>query len=147
VPKRGSSQAVTPVRKAVEDRLQELAPLVSELERLQGVLARLDGGDVPKLAAATWSGQRAAPPTARAVIRRHRQGTKPGRDGRAPQGYNKQRIVEIVLADPGVTATEIAEQTGLKRTVVSATISRMKRTGELEARGAGVRVPLSEPQS
>jgi transposase len=41
----------------------------------------------------------------------------------------------------GVTATEISERTGVKRTVVSATINRLKRNGELEPLGQGVRVP------
>src|ERR1700754_258394 len=80
--------------------------------------------------------------TVRGPIRRSRRGTKPGRDGRAPQGANKQRIIEAVLEDPGVTATEIAECSGVKRTVVSATLNRLKRNGELEATGQGVRVPL-----
>src|SRR5262249_32958725 len=62
---------------------------------------------------------------------------------RAPQGANKQRIIEAVLSDPGITATEIAERTGVKRTVVSATINRLKRNGELEPVGQGVRVPLA----
>jgi DNA-binding IclR family transcriptional regulator len=53
----------------------------------------------------------------------------------------------MVHADPGVTATEIAERTGLKRTVVSATINRLKRNGELEADGRGVRVPLGRAVS
>jgi hypothetical protein len=39
-------------------------------------------------------------------IHRSRRGTKPGRDGRAPQGANKQRIIAAVMQDPGVTATE-----------------------------------------
>jgi hypothetical protein len=79
-------------------------------------------------------------PGSRQPIRRSRRGTKPGR-GRAPQGANKQRIIEAVMQDPGVTATEIAERTGVKRTVVSATINRLKRNGELEPLGQGVRVP------
>src|SRR6202042_1086553 len=79
--------------------------------------------------------------SSRQPIRRSRRGTKPGRDGRAPQCANKQRIIETVLQDPGVTATEIPERTGLKRTGVSATINRLKRNGELEPLGQGVRVP------
>jgi DNA-binding Lrp family transcriptional regulator len=45
------------------------------------------------------------------------------------------------MEDPGVTATEISERTGVKRTVVSARINRLKRNGELEPFGQGVRVP------
>jgi Winged helix-turn-helix DNA-binding len=124
-----------------------LRPVIDELERLQRILSLLEGDDIARDGA---SGETAAL-TALLVevgiegseqpIRRSRRGTKPGRDGRAPQGANKQRILETVMQDPGVTATEISERTGVKRTVVSATINRLKRNGELEPLGQGVRVP------
>lgn len=144
--------AVAQIRKTVEARMRELGPAVTEFEQLQGILSLLESGEVSSangrvppaseqvselLAQARAKAPEAAPPT----IRRSRRGTKPGRDGRAPQGANKQRIMETALADPGVTATEISERTGVKRTVVSATINRLKRSGELEAFGRGVRIP------
>lgn len=147
------SPAVEQIRKTVEERIRELGPVISELEQLQNILALLEasenGGssngddpapDISALLAQISLG--AAITTTQAPIRRSRHGTKPGRDGRAPQGANKQLIIEAVLSDPGVTATEIAERTGVKRTVVSATINRLKRNGELEPDGRGVRVPL-----
>jgi DNA-binding MarR family transcriptional regulator len=72
-------------------------------------------------------------PNAQPAGRRHRNGTDPGSDGRAPQGSNARLIVETVRSDPGVTPSEIAERTGLKRTIVSATIQRLKEKGELES--------------
>lgn len=61
---------------------------------------------------------------------------------RAPQGATKRRILGLVMEHPGITAAEIARSTGLKRTVVVAsTMSRLKRTGELEPHGKGARVP------
>lgn len=144
------SPTVEQIRKTVERRIGELRPLIEELETLRAILSLLDGAE----------GDRAGPVAddddlgsllaragidsdtpARQPIRRARRGTKPGRDGRAPQGANKQRIIEAAMQDPGVTATEIAERTGVKRTVVSATINRLKRNGELEPLGRGVRVP------
>jgi CRP-like cAMP-binding protein len=139
--------AVEQIRRTVEDRIRELKPVITELEQLQSILSLLDSDMAldPKGAGAPLDtvALLAQVGTAGAVrpIRRSRRGTKPGRDGRAPQGANKQRIIEAVLEDPGVTATEIAERTGLKRTVVSATINRLKRNDELEADGRGVRVP------
>ncbi|HEX6667379.1 MAG TPA: winged helix-turn-helix domain-containing protein [Solirubrobacterales bacterium] len=148
------SPAVEQIRKTVEDRIRELGPVIAELEQLQSILSLLENSDhrgngngasTEDMAAllaqvGLESGPAAAAP---APIRRSRRGTKPGRDGRAPQGANKQRIIEAVLDDPGVTATEISERTGVKRTVVSATINRLKRNGELEADGQGVRVPVA----
>ena len=78
----------------------------------------------------------------RPMIRRGRRGTKRGRDGRAPQGANKQLILQTILERPGISAPEIAELTNIKRTIVAATINRLKRGGELEAFGDGVRVPF-----
>jgi winged helix-turn-helix DNA-binding protein len=142
------SPAVEQIRRTVEDRIRELRPAIDEWEQLQGILSLLEGqsaagadspagsDDVSRLLAQAGL-------TDRQPIRRSRRGTKPGRDGRAPQGANKQRIIEAVLADPGVTATEISERTGVKRTVVSATINRLKRNGELEPYGRGVRVPVA----
>lgn len=147
------SPAVEQIRRTVEARIRELGPVITELEQLQSILALLetkgngkaeegpaDAGEMAALLAQIEAGK--APISAQPPIRRSRRGTKPGRDGRAPQGANKQRIIEAVLDDPGVTATEIAERTGVKRTVVSATLNRLKRNGELEAYGRGVRVPL-----
>jgi predicted HTH transcriptional regulator len=141
------SPAVEQIRKTVEERIRELRPVIDELEQLQGILSLLEGEEVIRgtapdsLTALLARAGIDADATSRQPIRRSRRGTKPGRDGRAPQGANKQRIIEAVLQDPGVTATEIAERTGVKRTVVSATINRLKRNGELEPLGQGVRVP------
>ncbi len=143
------SPAVEQIRKTVEERIRELRPVIDELEQLQGILSLLEGEEVSRSAETTSAGLAAllsqagldADASSRQPIRRSRRGTKPGRDGRAPQGANKQRIIEAEMQDPGVTATEIAERTGVKRTVVSATINRLKRNGELEPLGQGVRVP------
>jgi DNA invertase Pin-like site-specific DNA recombinase len=141
------STAVEQIRRTVEERIRELRPVIHELEQLQGILSMLDGdpgptdADAESLATLLAQAGVDADASSRQPIRRSRRGTKPGRDGRAPQGANKQRIIEAVMQDPGVTATEIAERTGVKRTVVSATINRLKRNGELEPLGQGVRVP------
>jgi hypothetical protein len=139
------SPTVEQIRQTVEERLRELRPVLEELEQLQRILALIDsdeadpaGGDLGGLLATLGMDGTSA---TRQPIRRTRRGSKPGRDGRAPQGANKQRILETVMRDPGITATEIVERTGVKRTVVSATINRLKRTGELEPLGQGVRVP------
>ena len=137
------SPAVEQIRRTVEDRIRELRPAIDEWEQLQNILSLLDGEGGGESAARSRDVSNllaSAGLTDHQPIRRSRRGTKPGRDGRAPQGANKQRIVETVQDDPGVTATEIAERTGLKRTVVSATINRLKRNGELEPDGRGVRI-------
>ena len=145
------SPVVDQIQQTVDARLRELQPLVVEfnnLQRLKGVLVSIESStnldelpDLPLLLAQVHEHSAVAESEGTASIRRSRRGTKPGRDGRAPQGANKQLILKAILARPGTTAPQIARATGLKRTVVAATINRLKRKGELEAHGDGVRVP------
>ncbi len=131
----------------------ELAPVLTELEELRSVLAVLDDPDSSEALVGSLS---LAGPFDRAMLsisapriaplrRSRRPGSKPGRDGRAPQGANKQRILAVIAAHPGVAAPQIAKLTGLKRPVVASTISRLKRTGELRAHGDGVCLPEGAP--
>jgi Winged helix-turn-helix DNA-binding len=141
------SPAVEQIRNTVESRIRELKPVIAELEQLQAILALIDRNGGPSgnddlAALLSRAGLEAVP---QPLIRRGRRGTKPGRDGRAPQGANKRLIIETILEHPGVTAPEIAERTGIKRTIVSATINRLKHAGELEPYDEGVRVPLVPP--
>jgi hypothetical protein len=125
------SPTVSEIRRTAEERLRELEPLLVEAEQLRNLLAALD--DTPQQPApAPAAPRRRASSPARAP-------RTPGR--RAPQGANKHLILRIVAGSPGVAAPEIAAMTGLKRTVVASTISRLKRVGELEAQGSGVRIP------
>lgn len=48
-------------------------------------------------------------------------------------------------AEPGIMPPEIAERIGIKSRVVSATVSRMKSRGDLEAHRGGVRMPAPGP--
>ncbi|HEX3391306.1 MAG TPA: helix-turn-helix domain-containing protein [Solirubrobacteraceae bacterium] len=134
------------IRSAVEARLEELRPVLTELEQLQGVLALLDDPS-SRQPAVHASGrlrelERNAGATASVTpLPRSRHGSKPGRDGRAPQGANKQRILAVIAEHPGIAAPRIAALTGLKRPLVASTISRLKRRGELRACGDGVMLP------
>ncbi|MDW5596079.1 hypothetical protein VSS74_17160 [Conexibacter stalactiti] len=122
------SPTVDEIRRTAEARLRELEPVLAEAEQLRVLLAAIDAPSTtlpPRLSAVG---------STRPADRRQR-------DGRAPQGANKQLILDIVARQPGVAAPEIAAATGLKRTVVASTISRLKRVGELEAHGRGVRLP------
>ncbi len=124
-PQRSLSPTVDEIRRTAEARLAELQPLLDEAEQLKHLLAALDD----------------APPARRPSSAARLRYAPAGRDGRAPQGANKQLILDVIAREPGLAAPEIAAITGLKRTVVASTISRLKRVGELEAHGRGVRLP------
>jgi hypothetical protein len=146
------STVLAQIRQTIDARLVELEPVAMELQRLRqlrDVVDTLEASgqdtittDLTALLGHASAGGDAVGAVPRPMIRRGRRGTKRGRDGRAPQGANKQLILQTVLERPGITAPEIAELTGIKRTIVAATINRLKRGGELEPYGEGVRVPF-----
>lgn len=104
------------IRRTAERRLREIEPLIDEAERLREVLAVIERRVVT---------ERARPRSVRA----RGDGAEPA--SRAAKGANKRLILELVGQRPGITPAEIASSTGLKRTVVASTVSRLKRHGEL----------------
>jgi hypothetical protein len=110
------------IRRAAEHRLQEIEPLIAEADRLRDVLSVIDQQPQPLL--------------------HDRAGNGDAHASRARKGANKRIILELVAQRPGITPAEIAQVTGVKRTVVASTVSRLKRHGELEDHEAGgVRIP------
>jgi hypothetical protein len=100
------------IRLNAERRLQQIEPLIEEAERLRDVLGVIDQG-----------ASRRAP--------RAGGNEEPNTAPRAAKGANKRVILELVGRRPGITPTQIAAATGMKRTVVASTVSRLKRHGEL----------------
>lgn len=98
-----------------EERLREIEPLVAEAEELRRLLATMSEHD----------GQRHT--STAATSTRNRRG-----DVRTHRGGNKQLILKLAGQRPGITATDIADQTPMTREVASSTISRLKRQGVLE---------------
>ena len=122
-----TSTAVADIRDHAERRLRELQPFLDEADQLRQVIDLLD----------RQSSEEGLEVTGELV-------PAEAASGRAPQGSNKRRILALALEKPGITAAEIARATGLKRTVVASTMSRLKRTGELEPYGRGARVPVDK---
>ncbi|HEX3693201.1 MAG TPA: winged helix-turn-helix domain-containing protein [Solirubrobacteraceae bacterium] len=132
------------IRRTAERRLHELEPLIEEAERLRDVLAVIEERTVPT--------PRQHPLTPAGRVRRA-GGAQPASSGRAARvltapraakGANKRLILELIEQRPGITPAEIARTTGLKRTVVASTVSRLKRYGELcDHEQGGVRLPAA----
>ncbi len=112
------------IRRAAEHRLQEIEPLIAEADRLRDVLSVID--QQPQ----------------RLLDDRAANDNGDAHTSRARKGANKRIILELVAQRPGIAPAEIAQVTGVKRTVVASTVSRLKRHGELEDHEAGgVRIP------
>lgn len=110
------------IRRTAEHRLREIEPLIAEADRLRDVLSVIDK-------------QPQSAPHERAA-----NGDGHAHASRARKGANKRIILDLVVQHPGITVSEISDATDIKRTVVASTVSRLKRTGELEEHERGVRV-------
>jgi Winged helix-turn-helix DNA-binding len=119
------------IRRTATQRLREIEPLIDEAERLREVLAVIE-----RRSAAERNDQRSVRDRS---VGRHTQSAP-----RAAKGANKQLILQLIGERPGITAAQIASSTGLKRTVVASTVSRLKRYGELRDYEQGG-VCLSDP--
>jgi winged helix-turn-helix DNA-binding protein len=99
------------IRLNAERRLRQIEPLIEEAERLRDVLVVIGRGSLPHAPRAGGEQSNTSP--------------------RAAKGANKRVILELVGQRPGITPAQIAAATGVKRTVVASTVSRLKRNGEL----------------
>lgn len=134
------------IRRTAERRLHQIEPLLEEAQRLRDVLEALDGrsglqaerghGKADASSHKALGGRRGASAlrSRGASSATRRQATT---GSRAAKGSNKRAILDLVASRPGITAAEISEATGMKRTVAASTVSRLKRYGELLDYGSG----------
>lgn len=130
----GAPSMLEEIRRTAEHRLQEIEPLLEEAERLRDVLSVIEH-------------PHQAPEHARTINGVNGNGSASASASRARKGANKRAILELIAQHPGIAPAEIAQRTGVKRTVVASTVSRLKRRGELEAYADGVRIatPAESP--
>jgi hypothetical protein len=141
--------------RGIRARLKELAPAVSEYERLQAAHAALGASGAesvraPRPAGAGTRGRPAAAGRGRAGVGSRRPAT------RAKRGQNKAAVHGVIAERPGVTVTEIAEVTGISKPLIYNTTRAGVERGELERVALpggqqGFRIaraaPATEPQT
>jgi predicted transcriptional regulator len=127
------------IRRTATLRLRQIEPLIEEADRLREVLRALDGRPQAGAELARTPGRRLQAATSVS------NASGGGVSGRAAKGANKRIILDLVAKHPGITAAEISERTGVKRTVVASTVSRLKRYGELRDHSDGG-VCLAKPR-
>ena len=124
----GESSESTPdlieaTRVAIEERLDELRPLVAEVERLERALAALQAAD----------GQ--AEPDQPATRRRGRRRGRP--PGRRSAGTRTDQFLALVRDRPGITVAEAAKATGAAPTSLYRIAATLKREGTVRREGRG----------
>ena len=122
----------------IESQLGGYDELVRERDRLRRALHELNGHDEPSPRAAATP---ARGNSRRSSARRRRSGR------RAQRGSNVAAITGYVAAHPGATAAEIAEGTGIARSVVYSATSRLASAGRLRRAPRGGRQVGYEPAS
>jgi hypothetical protein len=123
------SDVIEKARREIEARLAELRPVIDEIRRLEDALAALTG--------------ESSAPAKRGPGRPPKSATSTRRSSgkRARPGENKRKILTAIRENPGITAAQVAEKTGLPKPSVASSISKMKRDGEVEsAGGSGLRI-------
>jgi predicted Rossmann fold nucleotide-binding protein DprA/Smf involved in DNA uptake len=122
----------------VEEQLKDHKALSDELERLKGALGRLEGG----VRARVDGRRRRERPVAQRTMAPAPKDTSSARSttGRAPRGENKKEILAALNGGPK-TASEIANETGIKASTVGASLSKLAKAGEVVKADRGYALP------
>jgi hypothetical protein len=130
-----STTGLAGIIEGIDARLAELQPLVEEYNQLQAARTALNAVD-PTAASASRGRVRATQTAGSA-----RPAATPS--GRAPRGANRAAILAFVGANPGATVAEISDATGIAKPTLHSTVYGLKRRGDLEASGDGVKLPAA----
>ena len=114
------------IRSQINARVQELRPLVQEAENLQRALDAL--ATTPTITRANGRRTTRAP----ARIRRPRARSR---------GDVRAAVIEHVRANPGSTASDVANALNLKRTSVATRLTQLAKSGDLVKADRGYRAP------
>ena len=122
----------------VEEQLKDHKALSDELERLTGALSRLEGGVRSRV---DGTRRRPRPVTQRTTAPAPKD-TSPARstNARAPRGENKKKILASLEGGPK-TASEIANETGIKASTISASLSKLAKAGDVVKADRGYALP------
>jgi hypothetical protein len=113
-------------RREIQQRLQELRPLVEEAQRLEAALRALDGVGG---SGATGSTRRAASGG------RRRTGGGPGRP--KGSGPRSKEALELVRGNPGITIPQIAEKMGIQQNYLYRVLPGLQKEGLVRKEGRG----------
>lgn len=111
----------------IEERLQELRPLIEEFHRLEAASAALDG--VGK-AGGVATRRRSAP----AVNGGARRGRPRGRSGEHTRAV---QTIELVRTQPGITIPELAGHMGIKPNYLYRVLPQLADEGKVRRDGKG----------
>ena len=122
----------------VEEQLKDHKALSDELERLKRALGRLEG---EVRARVDGRRRRQRPVTQRTTPAAPKDTSPaPSTNARAPRGENKKKILAALKGGPK-TASEIANETGIKAGTVGASLTKLAKAGEVVKADRGYALP------
>ena len=113
----------------IEERLQELHPLIEEFHRLEAASAALNGVS----AAGGAATRRRATPTTNGTGRRRGR----PRGGRSGDNTRAAQTVELVRTRPGITIPELASHMGIKPNYLYRVLPQLADDGKVRRDGKG----------
>ena len=122
----------------VEEQLKDHKALSEELERLTGALSRLEGGVRSRVDGRRRRQRPVTQPTTATAPKD--TSPAPSTNASAPRGENKTKILAALKGGPK-TASEIANETGIKASTVSASLSKLAKAGEVIKADRGYALP------
>jgi predicted Rossmann fold nucleotide-binding protein DprA/Smf involved in DNA uptake len=122
----------------LEAQLKDHKALSDELERLKGALSRLEDG----VRARVDGRRRRERPVAQPATAPAAKDTSPASSAgaRAPRGENKKKILAALTSGPK-TASQIANETGIKANTVSASLTKLAKSGDVVKADRGYALP------
>jgi len=141
---------VTKQLKQIEDQLTQSQRIADELGRLRDAVKDLEraipshlGGEPAPAAQPTEPAprQRAAKRPRAATRPRPARRASAAKRAPAPRGQNQAKILAALKGSPPMTASEIAALTGISASIVSTTLTKMAKNGELTKADRGYRLP------
>jgi predicted Rossmann fold nucleotide-binding protein DprA/Smf involved in DNA uptake len=122
----------------VEEQLKDHQALSDELERLKGALNRLEGGVRSRVDGRRRRQRPVTQPTTAPAPKN--TSPAPSTNARAPRGENKRKILAALKGGPK-TASDIANETGIKAGTVSTSLSKLAKAGEVVKANRGYALP------
>ena len=121
-------------RREIKERLDELRPLIHEVDRLQAALNALDGVKEPGSGSGSGNGPRRSSGRGRASS----SGATGAKRGR-PRGSGTRagEALAIVKDNPGITIADMADRMGIKRNYLYRVLPTLEQEGMVHKQGGG----------
>jgi hypothetical protein len=117
----------------IEERLQELRPLIEEFHRLEAASAALDGVG----AASTTTAVRRRPSPSPSPATTNGTGRRGRPRGRSGDNTRAAQTVELVRTQPGITIPELATHMGIKPNYLYRVLPQLADEGRVRRKGKG----------